>query len=74
LVTFSIYEPKASEITVGGDFTSGAPAPVLTKNENGVWMHTSLRFINNDCSLFSKVNISLCLKIKLKHETYLFKI
>jgi hypothetical protein len=64
LVTFSIYEPKASGITVGGDFTIGAPLPDLTKSENSVWMYTSLCFINNDCSLFSKVNISLCLENK----------
>jgi enterochelin esterase family protein len=33
-VTFRIYAPKASEVTVGGDF--GAPAK-LTKDDKGVW-------------------------------------
>lgn len=36
-VTFRIYAPKASEVTVGGDF--GTPAK-LTKDDNGVWSAT----------------------------------
>jgi enterochelin esterase-like enzyme len=33
-VTFRIYAPKASEVTVGGDF---GPAAKLTKDDEGVW-------------------------------------
>ena len=40
-VTFSIYAPKASEVTVSGDFTLGAPAAKLVKAENGVWSFTT---------------------------------
>ena len=40
-VTFSIYAPKASAVTVGGDFLFGAPAGVMTKNDDGVWSFTS---------------------------------
>src|SRR5262249_60698095 len=36
-VTFRIYAPKASEVTVGGDF--GAPAK-LTKDDKGIWSVT----------------------------------
>jgi enterochelin esterase-like enzyme len=36
-IRFSIYAPKASEVTVNGDF-SAMPSPTkLTKQENGVW-------------------------------------
>jgi enterochelin esterase family protein len=38
-VTFRIYAPKATEVTVMGDF--GAPAPTrLTKDDTGVWSVT----------------------------------
>jgi enterochelin esterase family protein len=40
-VTFSFYAPNASTVTVGGDFLLGAPAPSLTKADNGVWSWTS---------------------------------
>lgn len=40
-VTFSFYAPKASAVTVGGDFLLGAPTPNLTKNDNGVWSYTT---------------------------------
>jgi enterochelin esterase-like enzyme len=40
-VTFSIYAPKAAEVTVGGDFRMGAPPANLTKNDDGVWSFTS---------------------------------
>jgi enterochelin esterase family protein len=35
-VMIQIYAPKASEVTVGGDFASGKTVP-LTKNDQGVW-------------------------------------
>ncbi len=40
-VTFSIYAPKATEVTVGGDFTLGKPPAHLTKLDNGVWTYTT---------------------------------
>ncbi|HZL08641.1 MAG TPA: alpha/beta hydrolase-fold protein [Prolixibacteraceae bacterium] len=40
-VTFSFFAPKATEVTVGGDFTLGAPAAKLIKSENGVWSYTT---------------------------------
>ncbi|MBC7889717.1 MAG: esterase [Ferruginibacter sp.] len=40
-VTFSIFAPKASAVTVGGDFTLGAPAAKLIKADNGVWSYTT---------------------------------
>lgn len=40
-VVFSFFAPKASEVTVSGDFTLGGPAAVLTKSENGVWSYTT---------------------------------
>ena len=36
-IRFSIYAPKASEVTVSGDFPGGRPALKLAKNEQGVW-------------------------------------
>ncbi|AUD01553.1 esterase [Spirosoma pollinicola] len=36
-VAIQIYAPKASEVTVGGDFLSGGKPVSLTKNEQGVW-------------------------------------
>lgn len=41
IVTFSVYAPKASEVTVGGDFMLGAPAAKMQKNADGVWSYTS---------------------------------
>jgi enterochelin esterase-like enzyme len=40
-VTFSIYAPKASAVTVSGDWLLGAPPASLTKNDDGVWSFTS---------------------------------
>src|SRR5271157_2574020 len=40
-VTFSIYAPKASTVTISGDFRMGAPPADLTKNQEGVWSFTS---------------------------------
>jgi enterochelin esterase family protein len=40
-VTFRIYAPKASSVTVGGDFLLGAPPAILSKGEDGVWSFTS---------------------------------
>lgn len=40
-VTFSIFAPKATEVTVGGDFLLGGPTAKLTKSDNGVWSFTS---------------------------------
>ncbi|GAB4034869.1 esterase [Spirosoma gilvum] len=36
-VMIQIYAPKASEVTVGGDFLSNPKPLSLTKNEQGVW-------------------------------------
>lgn len=36
-VVIQIYAPKATEVTVGGDFTSGGKPLSLTKNDQGVW-------------------------------------
>ncbi len=38
--TISIYAPKASEVTVSGDFSPGKPLS-LTKGESGVWSVTT---------------------------------
>jgi enterochelin esterase family protein len=40
-VTFKIYAPKASSVTVSGDFLMGAPAAAMTKGDDGVWSFTS---------------------------------
>ncbi|SOD80024.1 esterase [Spirosoma fluviale] len=40
-VMIQIYAPKASEVTVGGDFLSGGKPLGLTKNEVGVWSATT---------------------------------
>jgi enterochelin esterase-like enzyme len=40
-VKFSIYAPKASEVTVSGDFPNGFPAAKLQKDEVGVWSFTT---------------------------------
>jgi enterochelin esterase-like enzyme len=40
-VTFSIFAPKASEVTVNGDFRMGSPPASLTKNADGIWSFTS---------------------------------
>jgi enterochelin esterase family protein len=39
-VTFRIYAPKASEVTLTGDWLGGTPAPKLTKDDTGVWSVT----------------------------------
>lgn len=39
-VSIQIYAPKATEVTVGGDFTAGGKPISLTKNEQGVWSTT----------------------------------
>ena len=39
-VTFRIYAPKATEVTVSGEFEVGAPAHKLTKDAQGVWSVT----------------------------------
>lgn len=36
-VVIQIYAPKATEVTVGGDFASGGKPLSLTKNDQGVW-------------------------------------
>lgn len=35
-VTFRIYAPKATEVTVGGDWNAG-PAVKMTKDDKGIW-------------------------------------
>jgi len=39
-VQLAIYAPKASEVTVSGDFFGGIPMQKLTKDANGVWSLT----------------------------------
>src|ERR1035438_489836 len=39
-VTFRILAPKASEVTLTGDWLGSTPAPKLTKDERGVWSIT----------------------------------
>lgn len=39
-VTFRIYAPKASEVTLTGDWLGAAPPPKLTKDEHGIWSVT----------------------------------
>jgi enterochelin esterase-like enzyme len=39
-VTFRIFAPKASEVTVTGDWLGTEPAPKLNKDERGVWSVT----------------------------------
>jgi enterochelin esterase-like enzyme len=39
-VTFRIFAPKASEVTLTGDWLGSNPAPKLTKDERGVWSIT----------------------------------
>ncbi|MFO0847503.1 MAG: alpha/beta hydrolase-fold protein [Gemmataceae bacterium] len=38
-VTFRLYAPKASDVTVGGDWLTGPPVK-LTKDDKGVWSAT----------------------------------
>jgi enterochelin esterase family protein len=39
-VAFRIFAPKASEVTLTGDWLGAAPAPKLSKDERGVWSVT----------------------------------
>src|SRR5713226_3053950 len=39
-VTFRTYAPKASEVTVGGDFLATSPPAKLTRDDKGVWSAT----------------------------------
>ena len=39
-VTFRIFAPKASEVTLTGDWLGAAPAPRLSKDDRGVWSIT----------------------------------
>ena len=39
-VTFRIFAPKASEVTLTGDWLGAAPAPKLSKDERGIWSVT----------------------------------
>ena len=39
-VTFRIYAPKASEVTVSGEFEVGAPAHQMAKDAQGIWSVT----------------------------------
>jgi enterochelin esterase family protein len=39
-VTFRIFAPKASEVTLTGDWLGSAAPPKLTKDEHGVWSVT----------------------------------
>jgi enterochelin esterase-like enzyme len=39
-VTFRIFAPKASEVTLTGDWLGATPAPKLSKDERGVWSVT----------------------------------
>ena len=39
-VTFRILAPKASEVTLTGDWLGTAPVPKLNKDDHGVWSVT----------------------------------
>ncbi|HTS29512.1 MAG TPA: hypothetical protein VMH81_26765, partial [Bryobacteraceae bacterium] len=39
-VTFRVFAPKASEVTLSGDWLGTAPPPKLIKDEHGVWSVT----------------------------------
>ena len=39
-VTFRIYAPKASEVTLTGDWLGAAPSPKLTRDDSGIWSVT----------------------------------
>jgi enterochelin esterase-like enzyme len=39
-VTFRLYAPKATEVTVSGEFEVGAPAHRLTRDAQGIWSVT----------------------------------
>src|SRR3984957_15521297 len=39
-VTFRIFAPKASEVTLTGDWLGATPPPKLSKDEHGVWSVT----------------------------------
>jgi len=39
-VTFRIFAPNATEVTLTGDWLGAAPAPKLSKDERGVWSVT----------------------------------
>src|SRR5579872_6111877 len=39
-VTFRIFAPKASEVTLTGDWLGSTPPPKLNKDERGVWSIT----------------------------------
>jgi enterochelin esterase-like enzyme len=39
-VTFRLYAPRATEVTVSGEFEAGAPAHKLTKDAQGIWSVT----------------------------------
>ena len=39
-ITFRIFAPKASEVTLTGDWLGSAPAPKLAKDDKGVWSVT----------------------------------
>jgi enterochelin esterase family protein len=39
-VTFRIFAPKASEVTLTGDWLGSTPSPKLNKDEHGVWSVT----------------------------------
>jgi enterochelin esterase family protein len=39
-VTFRLYAPRATEVTVSGEFEVGAPAHKLTKDAQGIWSVT----------------------------------
>jgi enterochelin esterase family protein len=40
-IKFSLYAPKASEVTVSGDFPTGFPPAKLQKDGIGVWSYTT---------------------------------
>src|SRR5262249_9483183 len=39
-VTFRLLAPKASEVTLAGDWLGTTPPPKLTKDDRGVWSVT----------------------------------
>jgi enterochelin esterase family protein len=39
-VTFRVFAPKASDVTLSGDWLGTTPAPKLTKDDRGIWSAT----------------------------------
>ena len=40
-LTFRVYAPNASSVTISGDFKNGYPAVAMNRESNGVWSYTT---------------------------------